>query len=120
MRYDDFRHHYFPFIIALTAIIWLIIPQKNVFPHALPGTYSYITVYPHHLEYRLIISGVDMCRLTGWNCDDLTPEDLPRLFQIQDSLKEKLTQGIRISQEGIIVVGLLFLIHGPFGSLSPL
>jgi hypothetical protein len=93
----------FLFTMAFAAIIWLGIPQKNAFPHALPGTYSYITVYPYYLQYRLIISGVDMCRLTGWDCEDLTPEDLPRLIQIQDNLGEKLARGIRISQKGSIL-----------------
>ena len=91
------------FILASTAVMWLGIPQKNAFPHALPGTYSYITVYPYCLKYRLIVSGVDMCRLTGWGCEDLTPEDLPRLVQIQDKLREELAQGIRISQNGSII-----------------
>jgi len=44
-----------------------------------------------------------MCRLTGWDCEDLTPEDFPRLMQIQDKLKDILARGIRISQEGSIL-----------------
>ena len=103
MRYEDFRHHDFLFMIALTVIICLLIPKKDALSHALPGTYLYLTVYSHHIQYRLIISGIDMCRLTGWDCEDLTPEDLPRLIQIQDKLKKELVRGIRISQEGSIL-----------------
>ena len=93
----------FLFTMAFTSITWLGIPQKNAFPHALPGTYSYITVYPYCLQYRLIVSGVDMCRLTGWGCEDVTPEDFPRLVQIQDKVREELARGIRISHEGSIL-----------------
>lgn len=98
----DFRSHYLPSILIFTAL-WLIIPKEHACSHALPGTYSYLSVYPRHIQYRLIISGVDMCRLTGWDCEDLTPEDLPHLIQIQDRLKDVLARGIRISQEGGIL-----------------
>ncbi|MEA3360954.1 MAG: sulfite exporter TauE/SafE family protein [Thermodesulfobacteriota bacterium] len=95
-------------IIFLLAIISLSIifpnvTQKKALAHALPGTYSYLKVYPHYLQYRLIISGIDMCRLTGWECDDLTPDDLPRLILIQDKLSEKLRRGIKISHKGSIL-----------------
>lgn len=103
MRPTGLRWCYFLSILVVTATIWLIIPKRDAHPHALPGTYSYLSVYSHHIQYRLIISGVDMCRLTGWDCEDLTPEDFPRLMQIQDKLKDILARGIRISQEGSIL-----------------
>jgi len=103
LRPTGLRWCYFLSILVLTATIWLIIPKKDAHPHALPGTYSYLNVCSHHIRYRLIISGIDMCRLTGWDCEDLTPEDFPRLMQIQDKLKDILARGIRISQEGSIL-----------------
>ena len=89
--------------ILFVSIFFSVISQKQAFSHALPGTYSYLKVYPHYLQYRLIISGLDMCRLTGWECDDLTFNDLPRLNLIQDELREKLRRGIKISHRGSIL-----------------
>ena len=103
LRPGNLRYCYFLSILVLTTTIYLTLPKKVAYPHALPGTYSYLDVYSHHIHYRLIISGVDMCRLTGWDCEDLTPEDLPRLMEIQDKLTNTLARGIRISQEGSIL-----------------
>jgi len=103
LRPGDLRYCYFLPILVFTATIYLTLSKKAAYPHALPGTYSYLGVYSDHIQYRLIISGVDMCRLTGWDCDDLTPEDLPRLIEFQDKLTNTLARGIRISQGGSIL-----------------
>jgi nickel/cobalt exporter len=103
LRPRDFRYYSFLSIVILTATIYWTVPERQAHPHALPGTYSYLTVYSHDIQYRLIISGVDMCRLTGWGCEDLAAEDLPRLMLIRDQLEDKLARGIRISQEGGIL-----------------
>jgi len=66
--------------------------------HALPGTYHYITIQRQDISYRLIISGIDMCRVTGWHCQDLTKKDLPRLKNATKELQKKFNRGIRIFQ----------------------
>ena len=103
MRSGDLRRHSFLDIAIFMAIMWCVVPTRTAFSHTLPGTYSYLTVHPKKIDYRLIISGVDMCRLTGWQCEDLSPEDLPSLVKIRDELSDKLAAEIRVSQAGRIL-----------------
>ncbi len=84
----------FTFIFFFTAL------PLYVLAHALPGTYNYVTIHGHEISYRLIISGIDMCRLTHWNCEDLTEKDIGRLRQAHDEIQEKLNRGIQILQSG--------------------
>ncbi len=84
--------------ITLWVLLFVTIFPTQTPSHALPGTYNYLTIYGNYLRYRLIISGIDMCRVTGWPCQDLTKKDLTRLRNASEELQEKLNRGIRIFQ----------------------
>jgi len=93
---------YFLFFI-LTLIYNAAVAPTPAFPHALPGTYNYVTVQNRNVSYRLIISGIDMCRLTHWNCEDLTEKDIGRLRQARVEVERRLNEGIRILQGGTLL-----------------
>ena len=82
------------FILSLTAL------PCYVSAHALPGTYNYLTIRNDKIFYRLIISGIDMCRVTHWNCEDLTEKDLGSLRNARQELEERLNRGIQILHKG--------------------
>ena len=81
------------FFLLLFLVIFF---PFQAFSHSLPGAYNYLTIHGTSISYRLIISGIDMCRLTHWSCDDLTENDIERLRDAQGEIEKKLNEGIKI------------------------
>ncbi len=102
-------------VILLIFLYFGWLPQNGA-THALPGTYNYLIIHGKVLSYRLIISGIDMCRLTHWNCSDLSSRDIVRLRKSRKMIEKRLNHGIRIYQHHSPLHLKLLAIHPlPFG-----
>jgi len=98
------------FILSLTAL------PCYVSAHALPGTYNYLTIHGRDISYRLIISGIDMCRLTHWDCQDLTEKDIGRLRHESGMIQKRLNRNIQIFSNGRpLLMKLVSISPLPFG-----
>ncbi len=110
-----FKGHIIISLIAVFTLPFMVLPS-SAFSHALPGTYHYITIHGSEIAYRLIISGIDMCRVTHWPCEDLTEKDVGRLRQARDEIEDKLNRSLRLLHEGrLLRLRLMAISPLPFG-----
>jgi ABC-type nickel/cobalt efflux system permease component RcnA len=101
-------------IIFLVILLTLI--SITSFAHTLPGVYNYLTVHPGKITFRMIISGIDMARLTGLGNGDLTPGDIGRLRASRKSIETRINQGLQLSQNGhTLSLNLLKITALPMG-----
>ena len=101
-------------IIFLVVLFTLF--STPLFAHTLPGVYNYLTVHPARITFRMIISGIDMARMTGLGNGDLTPGDIGRLRASRKSIETRINQGLRLSRNGrVLPLKLLKIAPLPMG-----
>jgi len=104
-----------PLRIVFFAVLFALFSVTS-FAHTLPGVYNYLTIYPEKISFRMIISGIDMARITGLGNGDLTPGDIDRLRASRKFIESRINKGIRISQnDRILSLNLLKIIPLPMG-----